>query len=77
MCETNMNVDEQTALQTVEQAQNELSNVWENKEAFNQLLRAAQMLSQTTIIPQPYQGKPQDCFVAIEMANRMGLLLLW
>lgn len=50
-----------------------LSNVWENKEAFNQLLRAAQMLSQTSIIPQNYQGKPQDCFVAIEMSNRMGI----
>lgn len=48
-------------------------NVWNDKEQFNQTLRAAQMLSQTSIIPQPYQGKPQDCFVALEMANRMGL----
>lgn len=31
------------------------------------------MLSQTSIIPQSYQNKPQDCFVAIEMANRMGV----
>ena len=50
-----------------------LNSVWENKDSFNQLLRAAQMLSQTSIIPQSYQGKPQDCFVAIEMANRMGV----
>lgn len=49
------------------------ASVWQNKESFNQLLRAAQMLSQTSIIPQTYQGKPQDCFVAIEMANRMGV----
>lgn len=49
------------------------NSVWENKDQFNQLLRAAQMLSQTSIIPQSYQGKPQDCFVAIEMANRMGV----
>ena len=49
------------------------NGVWENKDQFNQLLRAAQMLSQTSIIPQSYQGKPQDCFVAIEMANRMGV----
>lgn len=48
-------------------------NVWNDKEQFNQTLRAAQMLSQTSIIPQTYQGKPQDCFVALEMANRMGL----
>lgn len=48
-------------------------NVWNNKDQFNQLLRSAQMLSQTGIIPQSYQGKPQDCFVAIEMASRMGV----
>ena len=49
------------------------NGVWQNKDQFNQLLRAAQMLSQTSIIPQSYQNKPQDCFVAIEMANRMGV----
>lgn len=58
-------IDEQTSLAT--------ENVWSNKEQFNQLLRSAQMLSQTSIIPQSYQGKPQDCFVAIEMASRMGV----
>lgn len=49
------------------------TSVWENKGQFDQLLRAAQMLSQTSIIPQSYQGKPQDCFVAIEMATRMNI----
>lgn len=48
-------------------------DVWSNKEQFNQLLRAADMLSKTSIVPQSYQGKPQDCFVAIEMASRMGV----
>lgn len=47
--------------------------VWTDKKQFDQLLRAANMLSQTSIIPATYQGKPQDCFVAIEMANRMGV----
>ena len=61
-------------LSLVEQTTTIATNgVWENKDQFNQLLRAAQMLSQTSIIPQSYQGKPQDCFVAIEMANRMGV----
>ena len=47
-------------------------NVWQNKDAFNQALRAAQMLSQSTLVPQNYQGKPQDCFIAVEMAARMN-----
>ena len=47
--------------------------VWTDKKQFDQLLRAANMLSQTSIIPASYQGKPQDCFVALEMATRMGV----
>lgn len=63
---------EQTAL--VNQARDAaIPSVWTDKEAFNQLARAADMLSKTAIIPQNYQNKPQDCFVAIEMANRMNL----
>ena len=67
-------MNEEKTLAVVEQTTELTTNsVWENKDSFNQLLRAAQMLSQTSIIPQSYQGKPQDCFVAIEMANRMGV----
>ena len=67
-------MNEEKTLAVVEQTTELTANsVWENKDQFNQLLRAAQMLSQTSIIPQSYQNKPQDCFVAIEMANRMGV----
>ena len=67
-------MNEEKTLAVVEQATQLTTNsVWENKDAFNQILRAADMLSKTSIIPQSYQGKPQDCFVAIEMANRMGV----
>lgn len=48
-------------------------SVWNDKNQFDQMFKAAQMLSQTSIIPQTYQGKPQDCFVAVEMATRMGV----
>ena len=69
-----MNENEEKGVAIVEQTTQLTTNsVWENKDSFNQLLRAAQMLSQTSIIPQSYQNKPQDCFVAIEMANRMGV----
>ena len=69
-----MNENEEKGVAIVEQATQLTTNsVWENKDSFNQLLRAAQMRSQTSIIPQSYQNKPQDCFVAIEMANRMGV----
>ena len=67
-------MNEEKTLAVVEQTTELTTNsVWENKDSFNQLLRVANMLSQTSIIPQSYQNQPQDCFVAIEMANRMGV----
>ena len=67
-------MNEEKTLAVVEQT-TELApvTVWTDKKQFDQLLRAANMLSQTSIIPATYQGKPQDCFVAIEMATRMGV----
>lgn len=48
-------------------------NVWSNKSAFNQALRVAQMLSQSSLVPQNYQGKAQDCFIAVDMAARLNV----
>ena len=48
-----------------------MGNPWTDKAAFNQMLRVSQMLSQSSIVPQNYQGKPQDCFIAVELAARM------
>lgn len=69
---------EENKIMTIEQAEKQSkalagSNVWTDKAAFEQLLRVANMLSQSNIVPAAYQGKPQDCFVACELANRMNL----
>ena len=66
-------MDNNELILTTEQAEIAPTSVYANKEQFNQLLRAADMLSKTSIIPVSYQGKPQDCFVAIEMATRIGV----
>lgn len=47
-------------------------NVWQDKEAFEQTARVANMLSKSTIVPEAYRGKPEDCFIAVEMAARMN-----
>ena len=65
-------VQESQQMAAIEQTAVLPGNVWQNKEAFNQALRAAQMLSQSSLVPQNYQGKPQDCFIAVEMAARMN-----
>lgn len=47
-------------------------NVWQDKRAFDQVARVAAMLAKCSIVPQAYQGKPEDCFIAVEMAARMN-----
>jgi hypothetical protein len=73
--ENNEAMVQEQAKEIVSAPQNELAptSVWTDQAQFNQLARAAKMLSETNIIPQNYQGKPQDCFVAIEMATRMNI----
>lgn len=73
--ENNEVMVQEQAKEIVSVPQNELAptSVWTDQAQFNQLARAAKMLSETNIIPQNYQGKPQDCFVAIEMATRMNI----
>jgi hypothetical protein len=48
-------------------------NVFQDKEKFDQALRGAMALAKSTIVPQTYQGKPENCFIAIDMANRIGI----
>ena len=40
--------------------------------AMGQMQTAAEFLSQSTIIPEVYRGKPANCFVALEFAQRIG-----
>lgn len=61
----------QEALAMAETAQDSGLSVWSDKGAFDQLLRAANMLAQTSIVPDAYRGKAQDCFLALEIAGRM------
>lgn len=50
-----------------------------NVEVFDQLWRGAQALSSSQLVPATFRDKPQDCFIALHMASRLGcdpLLLL-
>ena len=44
-----------------------------NPAAFHQIWRAAQMFAKSDLVPSAYKGKPENCFIAIEMADRMGI----
>ncbi len=39
----------------------------------DKLMSMAEMLSKSTIVPVSYQRRPENCFVALDMASRMGI----
>lgn len=40
---------------------------------FDQMWRVASMYSKTAMVPSHYQGHPADCFIACQMAMRLGV----
>ena len=65
---------EQTALAVKEPTQNPNAvTMWNDAKLYNQSLAMAQTQAKSEIIPQSYKGKPADCLIAIDIANRLGL----
>lgn len=69
--ELNLAVQTQTAM--IGTAPVQLGNVWVDPQARETAWKAAVMLSKCQFVPGQYQGKPEDCFVACDIANRMGM----
>lgn len=40
---------------------------------FDRLTEVAGMLAKSTIVPITYQNRPENCFIALDMASRMGV----
>lgn len=51
----------------------EVSNPFSDAESFQKLFDIGKMFASSTLVPQNYQGKPMDCTIAVDMANRMGV----
>lgn len=50
-----------------------LANPYSSTANFQEMFDMAKMLASSDVIPAQYQGKPMNCLVAIETANRTGL----
>lgn len=48
------------------------NNPFESKQALNDYFTMAKILSQSTMVPQAYQGNPSNCLIALEQAARMN-----
>ena len=50
-----------------------VGSVWTNSSEYNRIGKMAQMMSRSSLVPQSYQGKPEDCFLALQFAVRLGM----
>ena len=65
---------ENTEIMTVEQTGQLSTNVFSDPEAFQNLFNIGKMFASSSLVPQAYQGKPMDCAIACDMANRICML---
>ena len=56
-----------------EVGKNSTIDMYQNRETMKLAYDAAKLLAASQLVPQTYQGKPENCLIAIDMANRMGV----
>lgn len=65
---------ENTELAMINQTSTGIStNVFSDPEQFKKLYDIGKMFASSSMVPQVYQGKPMDCVIAVDMANRMSV----
>lgn len=47
--------------------------MWNDAKMMNLSFRTARMLSTSALVPEQYRNSPENCLVAIDIANRMGI----
>ena len=60
-------------LMVVAQEHSLSTNVFSDREAFQNIYDIGKMFAASSLVPQAYQGKPMDCTIAVDMANRMNV----
>lgn len=48
-------------------------NIYSSTKAFNELFKIGSVMSKTQLVPDNYRNKPEDCTIAIDIANRNGM----
>lgn len=49
------------------------TTMWNDTKLMNLAYRTAGMLSRSALVPESYRGSPENCLIAIDLANRQGL----
>lgn len=48
-------------------------NIYSSAQAFNELFKIGSVMSKTQLVPDNYRNRPEDCTIAIDIANRNGM----
>ena len=57
----------------LQEQKHEIANPFSDSDSFKKIFDIGKMFASSTFVPQNYQGKPMDCTIAVDMANRMGV----
>lgn len=49
------------------------STMWNDTKLMNAAWRTAAMICKSGLVPESYRGSPENCLIAIDLANRQGL----
>ena len=55
------------------QEKQEIVSPFADPESFQNIFNIGKMWASSELVPQAYRGKPMDCTIAVDMANRMGV----
>ena len=57
----------------IQQPATGLATMWNDTKLMNQAYRMAGMLSKSGLVPENYRNAPENCLIAIDLANRQGI----
>lgn len=68
----------ETALQTAPQTDimpqaTQFRSMWNDTEMLTQAWKCAGFLGQSALVPETYKGHPENCLIALDLANRSGM----
>ena len=68
-----MSENNETTTAVANISNNNALSIYLNPDSFKQLWQASKLFASSDIIPATFKGKEANCFIALEMASRMGI----
>lgn len=66
-------MNNQECMEIAQPAQHVAPTMWNDTKMMNAAWRTAGMISKSGLVPESYRNSPENCLIAIDLANRQGL----